>query len=72
MGVDAADIFVALKPRDEWTSAATREELAEEMSEALEREVPEGAFSFSQPNRDAHVRADFRRALGYRHQDLRR
>jgi len=49
MGVDAADIFVALKPRDEWTSAATREELAEKMSEALERDVSEGAFSFSQP-----------------------
>lgn len=49
VGVDAADVFIALKPRDEWTSASTREELIEKMSEALERGAPEGAFSFSQP-----------------------
>lgn len=49
VGVDAADVFIALKPRDEWTSATTREELIEKMSEALERGAPEGAFSFSQP-----------------------
>jgi heavy metal efflux system protein len=49
VGVDAADVFIALKPRDEWTSATTREELIEKMSEALERSAPEGAFSFSQP-----------------------
>ncbi len=49
VGVDAADVLIALKPRDEWTSATTREELVEKMSEALERGAPEGAFSFSQP-----------------------
>lgn len=49
VGVDAADVFIALKPRDEWTSASTREELIEKMSEALEEGAPEGAFSFSQP-----------------------
>ncbi|HXG57359.1 MAG TPA: CusA/CzcA family heavy metal efflux RND transporter [Vicinamibacterales bacterium] len=49
VGVDAADVFIALKPRDEWTSATSREELIEKMSEALERGAPEGAFSFSQP-----------------------
>lgn len=49
VGVDAADVFIALKPRDQWTSATTREELIEKMSEALERGAPEGAFSFSQP-----------------------
>jgi cobalt-zinc-cadmium resistance protein CzcA len=49
VGVDAADVFIALKPRDEWTSASTREELIQRMSEALERGAPEGAFSFSQP-----------------------
>ena len=49
VGVDAADVFIALKPRNEWTSASTREELVEKMSEALERGAPEGAFSFSQP-----------------------
>jgi heavy metal efflux system protein len=49
VGVDAADMFVALKPRDQWTRAMTREQLIEKMSEALERGAPEGAFSFSQP-----------------------
>ncbi len=49
VGVDAADMFIALKPRDQWTSAKTREQLVEKMSEALERGAPEGAFGFSQP-----------------------
>jgi cobalt-zinc-cadmium resistance protein CzcA len=49
MSVDAADIFVALKPPSEWTTAGSREELYEQMAEALERGVPEGVFSFSQP-----------------------
>jgi len=49
MGVDAADIFIALKSPSEWTTAHSREELYEQMAEALEREVPEGVFGFSQP-----------------------
>jgi cobalt-zinc-cadmium resistance protein CzcA len=49
MGVDSGDIFVDLKSRSEWTSASTREELVEKMSEALERGVPEGSFGFLQP-----------------------
>ena len=49
VGVDAADIFIDLKPPAEWTSAHTREDLYNQMSEALERGVPEGSFSFSQP-----------------------
>jgi len=49
MGVDAGDIFIALKPPSEWTTAHTREELYKQMAEALEKGVPEGSFSFSQP-----------------------
>jgi cobalt-zinc-cadmium resistance protein CzcA len=49
MGVDSADIFVDLKPPSEWTTARSREDLYGQMAEALERSVPEGAFSFSQP-----------------------
>lgn len=49
VGVDAADIFVDLKPRDQWKTAYTRDELVQKMSEALERDAPEGNFSFSQP-----------------------
>ena len=49
MGVELSDVYVALKPHSEWTSADTREELIEKMSERLEKEVPQGIFSFSQP-----------------------
>ena len=49
MGIETTDVYVALKPHSEWTSADTREELIEKMSEALESKVPNGAFSFSQP-----------------------
>lgn len=49
MGVDVSDIYVELKPPSQWTSAHSREELVEKMSEALESEVPSAVFSFSQP-----------------------
>ncbi|MDQ3749785.1 MAG: CusA/CzcA family heavy metal efflux RND transporter, partial [Acidobacteriota bacterium] len=49
MGVEISDVYVAMKPPDEWTSADSREELIEKMSERLEHEVPDGVFSFSQP-----------------------
>ncbi len=49
MGVEVSDVYVAMKPQNEWTSASTREELIAKMSERLEHEVPDGVFSFSQP-----------------------
>jgi len=49
MGVEISDLYVALKPHNEWTSVKTREELIEKMSKRLETEVPQGVFSFSQP-----------------------
>lgn len=49
MGVEVSDLYVAMKPRSEWTSAGSREELIEKMSEKLEKQVPDGVFSFSQP-----------------------
>ncbi|MBL8202672.1 MAG: efflux RND transporter permease subunit [Blastocatellia bacterium] len=49
MGVEVSDLYIALKPRDEWTTTKSREELIEKMSEALENKVPGAAFSFSQP-----------------------
>jgi heavy metal efflux system protein len=49
MGVELSDVYVALKRQGEWTSAETREELIEKMSERLKKEVPQGVFSFSQP-----------------------
>jgi cobalt-zinc-cadmium resistance protein CzcA len=47
-GVDASDITVTLKPREQWTSAGTKEELVEKMREAV-AQVPGVAASFTQP-----------------------
>lgn len=49
MGVELSDLYIALKPHDEWTTVKTREELIEKMQERLEQRVPQGSFSFSQP-----------------------
>lgn len=49
MGVDLSDIYVELKPPSQWTTAHTREELVEKISQALENGVPNAVFSFSQP-----------------------
>jgi cobalt-zinc-cadmium resistance protein CzcA len=48
MGPDMGDTYVVLKPRAEWTSAKTKEELVNKMAERLES-VPGMAYSFSQP-----------------------
>ena len=49
MGVEVSDLYIELKPHDEWTTTKSREELIEKMSQALENKVPGAAFSFSQP-----------------------
>jgi cobalt-zinc-cadmium resistance protein CzcA len=49
MGVELSDAIVTLKPHDEWTSAATREELIEKMSARFAEALPGLGFSFSQP-----------------------
>jgi heavy metal efflux system protein len=48
MPIEACDLMVILKDKDEWTKADNREELAEAMSEALE-DVPGVTFGFLQP-----------------------
>lgn len=48
MPIEACDLMVILKPKDEWTQALGREELAEKMGEALEA-VPGVTFGFQQP-----------------------
>ena len=47
-GVEKTGYVGVLKPRGEWTSARTREELTDRMREAMEA-FPGMAFSFSQP-----------------------
>ncbi|HTV19613.1 MAG TPA: efflux RND transporter permease subunit, partial [Polyangiaceae bacterium] len=49
MGVELSDAIVMLKPPEEWTSAKTREELVQKMSERFEQALPGLGFSFSQP-----------------------
>jgi cobalt-zinc-cadmium resistance protein CzcA len=49
MGVYQTDIFVRLKPKSEWSPGATKEQLVNEMQQALEEHVPGNAFSFTQP-----------------------
>jgi len=48
MAVEDADIMVLLKPKNEWVSASSREELAEKMKNALSV-LPGLSFEFQQP-----------------------
>lgn len=48
MPVESCDLIVMLKPKSEWTSASTREELAEKMQDALS-DIVGVSFSFQQP-----------------------
>jgi heavy metal efflux system protein len=48
MPVEACDLMIILKDKSEWTSASSRDELAEKMAAALE-DIPGVTFSFQQP-----------------------
>lgn len=48
MAIEDADIMILLHPKDQWTSAAARQELVARMEEALAI-YPEVSFEFSQP-----------------------
>jgi heavy metal efflux system protein len=48
MPIEACDLMVILKPKDEWTKADSRDELAEKMAEALEV-LPGVNYGFQQP-----------------------
>jgi heavy metal efflux system protein len=49
MGVEQSDIYVGLKPRDAWRAGISKEDLAQDISERIERLVPEVAGGISQP-----------------------
>ncbi len=49
MGVDISDIFVILKPKDDWTKTSDKEELVSLIEKALNEEVPGQRYAFSQP-----------------------
>ncbi len=48
MPIEACDLMIILKDKEEWTSGKTREELANKMSEALSV-IPGVSFGFQQP-----------------------
>ncbi len=48
MAIEDADIMIIMKPKKEWTSAKTREEIVEKMKEKLSV-IPGAAFEFQQP-----------------------
>lgn len=49
MGPNMGDTYVFLKPKEEWTTAHSREELVEAMERRIKDEIPGMGFSFSQP-----------------------
>ncbi|HEV8537309.1 MAG TPA: efflux RND transporter permease subunit [Bacteroidota bacterium] len=51
MGPNTGDMFVMLKPKTEWITAKTKDELIEKMSQAIS-ELPGQHFQFTQPIAD--------------------
>lgn len=49
MPIEASDLIIVLKDKSEWTSAETRDELAEKMSKKLEEKMPGVLYGFQQP-----------------------
>jgi cobalt-zinc-cadmium resistance protein CzcA len=49
MGIEQADVFVALRPRDAWRPGLTREALIHEIGEVLAEGAPGSGPSFTQP-----------------------
>ncbi len=49
MGMELSDIFVGLRPPDQWKSARTKEELIDKFAAALSSEVPGVGIGFTEP-----------------------
>jgi cobalt-zinc-cadmium resistance protein CzcA len=49
MGIEQSDVFVGLKEAKDWRKGVTKDEIATQISEAVERAVPEIASGISQP-----------------------
>jgi cobalt-zinc-cadmium resistance protein CzcA len=49
MAIDQSDVYVYLKPRDQWPVERSKEELIGAMKTALQNEAPGAAYVFSQP-----------------------
>ena len=49
MSMEESDVIVKLKPKSQWTSASTKDELADKIKAALENEIPNMEIEFTQP-----------------------
>jgi cobalt-zinc-cadmium resistance protein CzcA len=49
MPMEACDLMLILKDKNEWVSAQTKEELAAKMQATLDKELPSVSFGFQQP-----------------------
>ena len=49
MGVELSDVFVILKPRREWVTARTRDDLIAQLKGAISEQVPGVGLGFTQP-----------------------
>ena len=49
MGIELSDVFAILKPKDEWVSARTKDELIEKMQQAILKSVHGVGLGFTQP-----------------------
>ncbi len=49
MAIDQSDVYVTLKPADQWPTKLSKEDLIDAMKKRLEEEAPGAVYSFSQP-----------------------
>jgi cobalt-zinc-cadmium resistance protein CzcA len=70
MGVELSDVFVILKPQQEWTTATTRDALIEKLKEKITDRVPGVGLGFNPAHRNAIQRIDRRRTLRSRREGL--
>ncbi|MGE0201546.1 MAG: efflux RND transporter permease subunit [Candidatus Melainabacteria bacterium] len=49
MGVYQTDVYVMLKPKNQWSWGRTKENIVEELSERLNQNIPGTSFNFTQP-----------------------
>ena len=49
MSMEESDVIVKLKPKSEWVSASSKDELADKIKVAVENEIPNMEIEFTQP-----------------------
>ncbi|MFT7238809.1 MAG: cobalt-zinc-cadmium resistance protein CzcA [Cyclobacteriaceae bacterium] len=49
MSMEETDVIITLKPKEEWTSAQTKDELADQFKQALIDKIPGVDYEFTQP-----------------------